>query len=58
VPDKGQIEVLEQTRNVAEEVTRARVGTELWKLFVILAILCALAEMVVAKTSAREVQPA
>lgn len=58
VPDKGQVEVLEQTRNVADAVTRARIGTELWKLFVILAILCALAEMVIAKTSAREVQTA
>lgn len=58
VPDKGQIEVLQQSRNVAEEVTRARVGTELWKLFVVLAILCALAEMVVARTSSRELQPA
>lgn len=57
-PEEGQVEVLEQTRDVAVEVSRARVGTELWKLFVILAVLCALAEMIIAKTSAREVQPA
>lgn len=49
VEEKTPIEVLDATQNVSQSVARARIGTELWKLFVILAIVCALAEMIVAR---------
>lgn len=58
VPQKEQVEIVLQARDVAAEVSRARAGTELWKLFVILALVCAVVEMIVAKNSARDVQPA
>ncbi len=46
----GSVEIrhIDAHRNIADSVARARVGTELWRLFVILAIVCALAEMLVA----------
>lgn len=58
VPEKGQIEVVAQVRDIASEVSRARTGTELWKLFVLLAVVCAIVEMIVAKNSVRDAQPA
>ncbi len=49
------VEVLDIHAGISDGVARARNGTELWKLFVILAICCALAEMVVARRSSRAV---
>ncbi len=43
------IENIDNPRNVTQSVARARIGTELWKLFVILAVVCAIAEMFVAR---------
>ncbi len=51
--EKGTaLETLDIHKNIADGVARARMGTELWKLFVLLAILAALAEMAVARHSA------
>lgn len=55
-PDSRQAEVIDNARNLSTMVARVRVGTELWKLFVVLAILCALAEMFVARNSQKEAE--
>ncbi len=49
------IKFLDNTSKIKDEVIRARVGTELWHLFAVLALLCLLAEMYVAKNSKNEV---
>lgn len=46
---KTPLAVIDNTGTIGASVARARTGTELWKLFVILAIACAIAEMVVAR---------
>jgi hypothetical protein len=52
------LELLDSTHNISDSVARARLGTELWKLFVILSILCAFAEMIVARKAAKDAVPA
>lgn len=44
--------------NVNEAILSARTGSELWPLFIVLAILCAIAEMLVSAFFAREPAPA
>ena len=51
LPNNSNIKVIKQNDNIGADIVRARVGTELWQLFVLLAIIFALAEMYVAKTS-------
>lgn len=46
------IEVIDSPSKIAQGVARARTGTELWKLFLILALCFAIAEMIVARSSA------
>jgi len=48
------IRFIDDSRNIVQSVQRARTGTELWQLFVILAILCAIAEMIVARNTKKE----
>ena len=48
--DKKAIEILNPNKLLAE-FNRARTGTELWQIFVILALICAITEMIVARTS-------
>jgi hypothetical protein len=48
------IEYVDDIRNIRESVKKARTGTELWKLFIILAIACGIAEMIVARVSKNE----
>ncbi len=38
-------------QNIEQRLAEARFGTELWKIFVLLALLCALIEMVVGRTA-------
>lgn len=40
--------------NLTKVVTQDRLGTELWKFLVILTLLCLLAEMIIARTSKKE----
>ncbi|MBI5324636.1 MAG: BatA domain-containing protein [Ignavibacteriae bacterium] len=54
VSKNTHIRFIDDSRNIAQSVQRARTGTELWQLFVILAILCAIAEMIVARNSKKE----
>jgi len=41
--------------NITESIEQERFGTELWKLFLILALLCLVAEMIIARTAKSEV---
>ncbi len=54
VPDEGQVAVIDDINQVSTLIDRARVGTELWKIFVMLAILIALAEMFLARSKQSE----
>lgn len=46
--------VLDDFEKLSLELKRARIGTELWSIMLILAILCAIAEMIVQKTSKKD----
>ncbi len=52
VPKPEQIRVIEEYQNFNADILRAGAGTELWKFFVMLAILCAIAEMVISRRAA------
>lgn len=49
--EKTDIYFIEDTRNIAKQLQRAKTGAELWHFFIILAILTAFTEMFVAKNS-------
>jgi hypothetical protein len=40
--------------NISEEITQARFGSELWKIFAVLTLLLALIEMTVARSMKRD----
>lgn len=46
--------VLDDFEKLSLELKRARIGTELWNIMLFLAILCAIAEMIVQKTSKKD----
>ena len=46
--------ILNNPDKIDSEIVRASVGTELWQLFLVLAILFAIAEMIVQKTTKKE----
>jgi hypothetical protein len=48
------IEFITGTDSIQSSVKRARTGTELWQLFVLLAIICAVAELLVERNTKRE----
>lgn len=43
------ISLIENSQNVSENIIKARIGTELWKIFALAALLFAIAEMTVAR---------
>ncbi|MCX7735554.1 MAG: BatA and WFA domain-containing protein [Candidatus Kapabacteria bacterium] len=47
-------DVIEDRNNIIKGIERARTGTELWQLAIILALCCIIAEMLVAKSSKNE----
>lgn len=47
---KAKIAVIDESENISESVNRARMGAELWRFFLIAALICAVAEMIVART--------
>ncbi len=49
--DDTKIHFIEDSRNIREQLKRARTGAELWKFFVMLAIVTAIAEIFVAKNA-------
>lgn len=54
LPAHTNIKIIKQNDNINPDIVRARAGTELWQIFVLLTIIFALAEMYVAKTSKLE----
>jgi len=51
VSEKTIVEYIENPQNVVASVARARIGSELWQACLIAALLCAIAEMLVAKAT-------
>lgn len=47
-------ELIEEKNNIIKGIERARTGTELWQLAIILALCCIVAEMLVAKSSKKD----
>lgn len=45
------ISILDDNKNVENSIQRAKLGTELWQLFLALALLCGLAELLVEKAT-------
>jgi hypothetical protein len=52
--DKAKLHFIEPNKNIMQSVYRERSGTELWQLFVLLALLCVISEMIIAKNSKLE----
>lgn len=52
VPNADQIRVISDYRKASMETLRASTGTELWRIFLFLALLAAIAEMLVARRAA------
>jgi hypothetical protein len=49
-----KIELIENGEDVSERIERTRAGTELWRLFVLLALLLAISEMLVQRNSIKD----
>jgi len=49
--DSDNISILEDDRNIEESIQRAKLGTELWQLFLALALLCGLTELLVQRAT-------
>ncbi len=43
------VRILDASGRIGDSVAKARIGTELWRFFLILALICALAEMILAR---------
>ena len=49
-----KIEVIDELQNLDKEMQKARTGSELWQFFILLALICAVAELLVARNSKSE----
>jgi hypothetical protein len=52
------ISIIDNVQDLSAGITRVRTGTELWQIFILLALLCAISEMIVARVTRSEVAPA
>jgi hypothetical protein len=52
--DDVALEIISDTESIGENINQVRAGTELWKLFLMLALLAAAAEMIVQRVSKNE----
>lgn len=52
--DKNNVDFVIDDKNIKESIQRAKLGTELWQLALLLALICALLEMIVQKVSKNE----
>lgn len=52
----GQFVQIKPDENPIEKVNQSRFGTELWKLFILLAIITALVEMIISRNNKKEIQ--
>lgn len=53
---KGQFVTINPEENSLEKINQARYGTELWKIFIILAIVTALLEMIISRNNKKEIE--
>lgn len=53
---EGQFVQIKADENPIEKVNQSRFGTELWKLFILLAIIIALVEMIISRNNKKEIQ--
>lgn len=49
-----KVNIIDESSNIARNVALARTGTELWKACLFMVLLCAIAEMIIARTSKNE----
>ncbi len=56
VGEKATISIIDKVKNIRKEIKETRAGSELWRLFVLLAILTAIAETLVARNTKSEVE--
>jgi hypothetical protein len=54
--DNARLVEIDSPKEILSGIQRSRTGTELWQLFVILAIITAIAEMLVARASRKEAE--
>ena len=52
--DDASIDIVSDPKDIESSLKAVRIGTELWKLFIVLAVLCLVAEMFVAKNTKAE----
>lgn len=52
----GQLIEIKPNKNPLENINQSRFGTELWKLFVLLAIITAIIEMIISRNTKKEIQ--
>lgn len=52
VPEKDQIRIISDYRKASMDTLRASTGTELWRFFLLLAVVAAIAEMLIARRAA------
>ena len=58
IADPSRVVVTKPGRAMVDAVTTARIGSELWPLFIILALMCAVAESLVSRFMAQDTGPA
>lgn len=52
----GKIIQIKTEQNPIEQINQARFGTELWKLFILLALIIAVVEMIISRNNKKEIQ--
>jgi hypothetical protein len=53
-PTAGNISVVDEPEKVTNDLIKAQIGTEIWQLFIILALICAALEMIIQRVQAKE----
>lgn len=53
---KNTVNFVEDTHNIDDNIIRARIGTELWKIFALLALCFAVTEMIIARVGTKSNQ--
>ncbi|MDA3843860.1 MAG: BatA domain-containing protein [Candidatus Kapabacteria bacterium] len=56
INEKASINFIDDINNISLDMERVKTGTELWQLFVALALLCAFAEMLIGRSSKSDVE--
>ncbi|MFH1052290.1 MAG: BatA domain-containing protein [bacterium] len=53
---RANINIITEPKKVMDKVNRLRTGTELWQIFIILALMCLVAEMIVRKNNKNDTE--